>query len=135
MAALSQRLRLPRLLTKPWLGARGQRILALTVLRGTRCLAKRERRLSLAAAEARGRDAVLAEFPLWNIGWFLEPPIAAHFFFATIQRPINLLTWMYSFVSKKAGAPGLGSSTWISNKSKHYVLHGNQMRFSDIVLP
>ena len=45
-----------------WQFARGQRVLALTVLRGTRALAKREKTLALEQAKLRAEDAILAEF-------------------------------------------------------------------------
>ena len=47
---------------RSWQHARGQRVVALTVLRGTRALAKRERTLAFDHAEAKARDQVLSEF-------------------------------------------------------------------------
>lgn len=80
-------------------------------------------------------SAVLRKFPLYNSGWLLEPPYIAHFVFASIQRPINLLTKFFSIFSSSIAKPGLDNDKWISNKSKHYVLHGNAMRLSDVLLP
>ena len=52
-----------------WQAARGQRVLALTVLRGTRVMAKREAKLALDRAELKAKDAILVE-----IGRYASPP-------------------------------------------------------------
>ena len=87
-------------------------------------------------------DGVLDRFPLRKKGVFsakhgVPVPTVLHVLFALFQKPINFLSLAAATLFPSVAAPGVPAkgTAYQFNKSKAFILHGEKMKWSNLISP